>query len=52
MTDFINLDLQEAESGKGIVIYEHITKVVRLPKEGYVFPLKKRYDYINTTVDG
>jgi hypothetical protein len=52
VTDFINLDLLEAASGHGIVIHEHITKVVRLPKEGYVFPLKQRYDFINTTVDG
>ena len=42
----------EAANGQGIHIYEHVTKVVRLPKEGYIFPLKQRYDYVNTTLEG
>ena len=52
LTDFVNLDLAEAANGQGIHIYEHVTKVVRLPKNGYIFPLKQRYDYINTTLEG
>ena len=52
LTDFANLDLAEAANGQGIHIYEHVTKVVRLPKNGYIFPLKQRYDYINTTLEG
>ena len=32
LTDFVNLDLAEAASGQGIHLYEHVTKVVRLPK--------------------
>ena len=50
--DFVNLDLSETASGRGVTIYEHTTKVVRLPKEGIIFPLKSRFDFLNTTLEG
>ena len=52
LTDFVNLDLSESASGQGIHLYEHVTKVVKLPTNGYIFPLKQRYDYLNTTLEG
>ena len=47
--DFAKLDLDEIADAHQIAIYEHVTKVVALPKEGYVFPLKKKYDMANHT---
>ena len=40
---FVNLDLAEDANAQGIAIREHVTTVVYLPKEGYVFPML-RYD--------
>ena len=52
LSDFVHLDLSETAPRHGVTIYEHVTKVVRLPKEGVVFPLKNRYDFLNTTLGG
>ena len=49
--DFAKLDLDECADAHHIAIYEHVTKVVALPKEGYVFPLKKLYDMVNRTLE-
>ena len=51
LIDFVALDLVETANGQGIHFYEHVTNVVRLLEEGYVFPLKKRYDYLKTTLE-
>ena len=51
LSDFVDLDLCEDASARGVQIYEHVTKVVQLPKGGYVFPLKKRYDHLSSTLE-
>ena len=50
--DFVDLDLSEDASARGVQIYEHVTKVVSLPASGIVFPQKARYEFLNASLEG
>ena len=53
LDDFANQSLYASASGKDFSwLSPHVTKRVRFGKEGVVFPLKKRYDESNNTLEG
>ena len=53
LTDFIGKDLSiDADHGDYSDFFPHITKVVYVPKGDFTFPLKAKYEHINTTIDG
>ena len=53
LSDFANQPLHASTSGKDFSwLSPHVTKRVRFGKEGVVFPLKKRYDESNNTLEG
>ena len=51
LSDFVDLDLCEDASARGVQIYEHVTKVVSLPAIGIAFPLKARYDFLHVSLE-
>ena len=52
LADFVDLDLSEDASARGVQIYEHVTRVVSLPAFGITFPLVARYQFIHASLEG
>ena len=50
--DLAKLDLDECADARQTAIYEHATKVAALPREGYAFPQKNKYELVNRTLEG
>ena len=50
---FVDVDFRMGSPGRSKSLSQHVTKQVRLPKNGdVIFPLKKHYDLVNSSVEG
>ena len=53
MSYFVDVDFRMDSPGHSKSLSPHVTKQVRLPKNGdIIFPLKRHYDLVNFTVEG